>query len=423
MSQHQQLNMHPRQLNVLEKSLILLLDPSTSPEKALQFLKCERFSSKAYMQGDLEPVVIFLAYMRFLITRLFDGCVKGIWEDILRKTIDYSKNISFDGKEIAHVRRDYTRVVPAEGPQVTTWLQETLSSCSKCQNPYLRLELFRLLCIFNNDFNSDSNFEWITLNKPTCPTLIHTITEIQPHRLYASSSVDKVLFCFVNMDWYIFETSFLKLSQDMVSADIIEQLGKNQEVFVNSKGVRFLSNCIQLIGLWFKATGSITNPKQQIWKIRNVCEFFYDIICNMVNCREYLPWIGMSNWECFRYITSHSPFRQYIVETVSSLSMAIINNTQTGTTKDFVCNFRDIIAQDLDVCIATSNLPRLLLSSQVRGPQLLRKHSLLLTTVSAPNKCYKDGHNRGFYENIDFVAECINFGECCDVEDGFVEDF
>ena len=75
--------------NFLENLLLELQDSSTTPEKALQSLSYTWLLSGAYHRVDEEPVVIFLAYIRFITTRLSDGCVEGIWGEILRKTLKY----------------------------------------------------------------------------------------------------------------------------------------------------------------------------------------------------------------------------------------------------------------------------------------------------------------------------------------------
>ncbi|CAL4158038.1 unnamed protein product, partial [Meganyctiphanes norvegica] len=71
-----------------------LQDPSMPLEQALELLTSSCFSHEAYSKGDNEPVVIFIAYMNFIITKIPKGCVDGIWEDILRKTLMYTRTFS-----------------------------------------------------------------------------------------------------------------------------------------------------------------------------------------------------------------------------------------------------------------------------------------------------------------------------------------
>ncbi|CAL4084801.1 unnamed protein product, partial [Meganyctiphanes norvegica] len=146
--------------SLMDNILLELLDPSTTPEKALETLSYPCFSPEAYAR-DNDHVLIFLAYMRFIITRQPDAHVEGIWEELLKNTVIYSLNFSNSREEITYIRNTHTKVVLADGPLVSTWLQKALATHNKCPNPYIRLELFRLIRILLSKKNENMSIdEW-----------------------------------------------------------------------------------------------------------------------------------------------------------------------------------------------------------------------------------------------------------------------
>ena len=77
-----------------------------------------------------------------------------------------------------------------------------------------------------------------------------------------------------------------------------------------------------------------------------------------------------------------------MVETVLDITQAIINNTQVCRAKvNPLLYFKDIIGEDLNEYVNTSQLPGLLLSRQIGGPiTIVRQHSILATPWILRNK-------------------------------------
>ncbi|CAL4108260.1 unnamed protein product [Meganyctiphanes norvegica] len=384
------------QSSLIEKHLLELLDKSTTPEKALQSLLSPCFSSVDVCSMDYEPVLIFLAYMRFIMTRQPEAYVDSIWEKILRKTMMFSRNCSDSGEEITHVMKTHTNVLPEDGPQVLTWLQKALVVHKKCPNPYLRLDLFRLIRIFRwNTSGNMSTKDRANLDdtyERVCSTFIHTIGEIQPLHLYPSGSEEKVLFSLADLSFIFdhYECNLNQKLQKIISNGIIEELMKHNTIDVESKEGKFISNCIQLIGIFMVKCGSISKLRMtSIRDIDFILNFFKYQIGNLIYYKDFeflLP--GNIPWEQFRYILSHPSFRPHIMETICYLTSAIINNPCKYSTQ--LWPVRDCIAGDLGVCTKTSDLPKLLLSRQVHGPGHVHTHTLLLPDLRhmKPNDFY-----------------------------------
>ncbi|CAL4119312.1 unnamed protein product [Meganyctiphanes norvegica] len=369
------------QSSPIEKHLLELLDPSTTPEKALQSLSSPCLSRKAYTH-DEDPVLIFLAYMRFIVTRLPDACVDGIWEDILRRTVKYSVTITLWREEITSVRRRHTRVVLADGPIVSTWFQQALSTHLKCPNPYIRLEMFRLIRILlwnpsNKKSTEDQDRTCATLES-ICGTFIHTISEIQPHHFYPSYGVDKVMFNFTDLIRFIFdiyEVLLDKRLQKMISDGINKQLKKDNDVDVDSDEARFISHCIQLIGIFSIMPGVRLYTIPHISRISQLCGFFKNKIGRLIYGLDINQLHGKTPWVQFRYVLSLLPFNPYIIATICDLRAAMFH-TKLRYAQSLATQL-DSLAVDLDVCSKACDLPQLLLCRQLQGPRSVRQHALL----------------------------------------------
>ena len=79
---------------LLKKFRLELVVSSTSPEIALKALSSPCFSPMNYKSDDDELIEIFLACMKFMMIKIPEGSVQGIWEEFLRNTINYSLNFS-----------------------------------------------------------------------------------------------------------------------------------------------------------------------------------------------------------------------------------------------------------------------------------------------------------------------------------------
>ena len=141
------------QSSLLQKLLLELSDPRTTPEMALQALSSPCFIPTSYKsEGDNKPVVIFLACIEFIMMNLPDGYIVGIWEEVLRKTVNFSKEALDDFHQVINALFGLRRV-----SQVETWLCKALDTDTMCPNPYIRLELFRLVRLFKA---FDHNTTW-----------------------------------------------------------------------------------------------------------------------------------------------------------------------------------------------------------------------------------------------------------------------
>ncbi|CAL4169441.1 unnamed protein product [Meganyctiphanes norvegica] len=378
---------HP---SLLQKYLLDLLDSNTTPENALHLLSFSCFSLEAYRKEDDEPAVIFLAYMRFIMTRRTDACLDGIWEEIFRKTLRYCRGSE---NKISHMRRTYvpfiyTRFIPEEETSLGTWIEEALSTHTKCPNPYIRLELFGLISVLWEAMN----INLIRISR----TFIHTVGEIQPHHLYPSGNVDDVLFDLTDFDYIINHFFLFGDLKELISSYLLQQI--NNKLFVNSIETRFISHCIQLIGVFAVMAETIPDPKEQFFRIRNCCLVFRKAVGSLVNCGSLLP--GLSYWKQFVYIVSLPPFRNYVIETVRNLTEAIMNNKLNDLQKTrHLIVARNTIAEDLGVCTKTLDLPKLLLSREEHGPNLVRQHSLLLRNVDPHDTFNSDSDIHVDFEN------------------------
>ncbi|CAL4108259.1 unnamed protein product [Meganyctiphanes norvegica] len=375
------------QSRLIEKHLLELLDPSTTPERALESLSFPCFSIEPFTRNS-EPVLIFLAYMRFIITRLPDACVVGIWEDILRKTVMHSLNFSRHLVEITHVRRKHPSVVLADGPLVSTWLQKALNTHLQCPNPYIRLELFRLIRILlwrkNGNIPSDNWKRLCDTLRCVSKTFIHTISEIDPHYLYPSGGEYSVLFNFTDLE-FIFSRYRHNVTnnhlQKFITDGLIEQL-KNCAVDVDCVEARFILHCIQLIGIFTFTVDSLPGQFREppITMITNLCDFFKNHIGNLINHVD-IPRLEYINtqWDQFRWVLQgFLPFKPYITATICDLRSAMINNKCSIYSANIdTIGLIDSISLDLGVCSKTCDLPRLLLSRQVQGPTSVQQHALL----------------------------------------------
>ena len=194
------------QSSLLKKFCLELAVSSTTPEIALKALSSPCFSPMNYKSDDDEPIVIFNACMKFMMNRLPEGSVQGIWVEFLRKTITYSLNFS---KEVQD-NFGYACLFPNE---LETWLCKALSTNSKC--PYITLQLFHLMRLYKAYKYTES---WDNL-------FIHTICEIQPHHLYPSGNEDDVIFTIEDMLYMIMNMfEFDVKHQVIVSRNTLEKL-------------------------------------------------------------------------------------------------------------------------------------------------------------------------------------------------------
>ncbi|CAL4245352.1 unnamed protein product [Meganyctiphanes norvegica] len=332
----------------------------------------------------------------------------------------FSRNCSDSGEEMIRMMKSHTKVVPAGGLKVLTWLRKALIVHNKCPNPYLRLDLIRLIRVFHwstlgNMFKRDR----VNLNngyERVCSTFIHTIGEIQPLDLYPSGSEDEVLFSLADLR-FIFSSGCndSRRLQKKISNGIIEELMKHNTIDVENKEGKFISNCIQLIGIFTVRGGSI--PKISLIEI--ILNFFKYQIGNLIYYKDFeflLP--GNIPWEQFQYILSHPSFHPHIIETVCYLTSAIINNPCKYSTQ--LWPVRDCIAGDLVVCTKTSDLPKLLLSRQLHGPGHVHTHVLLLPDLRLmkPNDFYMKMEDS---DNMDDELEDID-SEVGDAEIDYSEE-
>ncbi|CAL4062119.1 unnamed protein product [Meganyctiphanes norvegica] len=359
----------------IDNYLLELLDPSTTPEKALQLLSSPCFSHEAYTRKN-DPVLIFLAYMRFIIARQPEAFVIGIWEKIFKNIIKYSLNIS-DYVDDNHIR--FTPV--GNRPQVHRWLRKALLCPRMCPNPYIRLELFRLIRILCHSYSGNmTQKDWADIDDTlllVCDTFIHTISEIQPQHLCPSSDEFEILFGIIDLS-FIFRryAQFMKEKlQKNITDGILKQIQKNNSLDVESIEVKFISNCIQLIGTFTVMYG----PKTSIELLNYLLNFFLHNIGSLIYSEDFSNELGNTDpLVQFSYVISHLPdaFHPCIIETVCDLTSAIFNYSIRDS--DHQLHLRDRIAEGLGVCTNSCDLPGLLLNRQIHGPAHVRKHALLL---------------------------------------------
>ena len=157
----------------------------------------------------------------------------------------------------------------------------------------------------------------------------------------------------------------------------LKQVSKKKEVELNDNEALFISNCIQLVGVFSIRADSISDPTKHITLIRNCCNVFRETIGNLLVNRGWFCQIGP--WFQFQSVVSGPEFRPYIVDAVCDLTAAIINNKRGDELKtESLLIMRNTIARDLDVSTKTCKLPSLLLFRELHGSALVRKDLLLL---------------------------------------------
>ena len=327
--------------SILMQHLLALHDTRTSPEIAIQSLSAHCFSLEDPNPQDKKNVLIFLAYLQFIIRRRPDASINGIWEKLLHKTIRYSHNIY--GMDIRFVIRNNPRVL--KDLIMSPWLCKALISNSDHLDPYMRLELFRLFRLVQGDSTIIASI------------MIKTISQIEPHNLYLklNDDPDCLLFNFTDLSYLI----------------------------VDSGGIgdlRYISHCIQLFGIFADNISSIPDPMEELDKLRCLCELL-GVILNCMDRHPKLWHHKIANWDTLRKIVSHPEIRVYVVETVCKLTSAIINCKHKDHTWSYTLMLRDKIAMKLNVCTKTYDIPRLLFSRQIGGPILFKKHALLMRNL------------------------------------------
>ncbi|CAL4168148.1 unnamed protein product [Meganyctiphanes norvegica] len=282
--------------------------------------------------------------------------------------------------------KTHTNIVPADCVQVITWLQKALVVQSKYPNPYIRLELFRLVRIFCSDIlgNIPAIRDWMLLDdtyKSICRTFIHTISDINPHYLYPSDGEDEVLFDFTDLRFIFnrYENNVDHTLQKLITSGINEQLTMDNKVDVDSDEARFISHCIQLIGIFTVIANSIPSPILHMKMIGNLCIFLRHNIGKLIHSFD-INIHDKTSWGQFQCVLSGLPFNPYIIATIRNLRSALLNHKCTYASwlpSASLATIVDNLARDLDVCTKSCDLPRLLMSRQVMGPKSVRQHALL----------------------------------------------
>ncbi|CAL4102366.1 unnamed protein product [Meganyctiphanes norvegica] len=333
--------------SLVGNSLRKLLDPSTTPEKALQLFSSPWLLPEHYSLEDNEPIVICFAYIRFIIVRQPEADVDGIWEEILRKAVIYTKN--YPGIQILRVKLAYAKDMHSS--DVTPWFVKALSTYSKCPNPYTRLELLRLGSIFYIALTWANQTE-IT-RELISVTIMRTISEIPPHHLYPSGKNDDILFNNDDLYYYIYESHLSRFMKNMIVADITKQIKEENKVLINSIETKFLCHTIQLLGM-----SAITTCY-----ISSIDVFWYgDVLKDFI---------------------SRPPFSHYIVESINDVTTLIINKYMPevheiwSKAPNLIWAFLNSV-ENIDVCNKTCDLPRLLLSRQIHGFRRSSQRSLLI---------------------------------------------
>ncbi|CAL4060331.1 unnamed protein product, partial [Meganyctiphanes norvegica] len=362
------------QEKLLDDNLMKLLDPCTTPENALQLFSSPCFSPSVYTKGDDEPAVIFLAYFKFMMTRLPDACVDGIWEDILNKAVMYTRYLyGFQVSLVMQLKPPYMHT-----SNCAIWLQEALSTHKKCPNPYSRLKLFRIIRMTQRYVTS---LNW----EPVCAMFIETINEIKPHHLYPSGDKDENVFSVDDLINIIAQKDTIEI----ISTGTIAQICNKNELFVDSKETRFISHCIQLIGIFVELARSIPDHFHSIYKIelRRCCHAFNDYMGHLITpllfCKEYKPWRSPREW--FQYFVSRPPFRHYAIQTVRILIAIFIDKKVISESEIPSLEYLRDVAGDLGACNKSCELPRLLLYRQIHGSTLARQHTLLIPKMMLKN--------------------------------------
>jgi len=346
-----------------------LRDTSTTPEMALKSLSTPFSIPGTCGREEIDFDVIFLSHVMFIMRSQPEGNLHDIWEDIFKKTISYSKNISVS--QVTHMmnQRPYNIIIHTE-PRVRCWLNEALSTPTKCPDPYIRLELFRLIRIFREEIFG--YLDW----KRICATFMHIISEIQPHHLLPSGGEYEVMFRLADLKYIIEECGQLDPNiTKIISSDIIQQIKSKNISFVDSKETLFLCHCIQLIGVFVVLTNSTTSPRKQLTQITECCRVLNGTISNLVNCSDDLPGIILSDQ--FRYVTSHLPFHHYLEETLHDLTSAIFKNNLSDNEKwVHLIGMGHLNYFNQDISNKTFNF-RSLLDRQIQGFTLAHYRSCL----------------------------------------------
>ncbi|CAL4161986.1 unnamed protein product, partial [Meganyctiphanes norvegica] len=311
-------------------SLRELLDPSTTPEKALQLFSSPCLFPERYSIYDNEPIVIFFAFIRFIIARQPDAVVEGIWEEILRKAVICTKNYS--DIQILRVKMAYAKDMHSS--DVTPWFVKALYTYSKCPSPYTRLELLRLGHIFYISLTWRNQSE--TTRELISVTVMRTISEIPPHHLYPSGKMDDSLFNNDDLHYYMYESNLSGLMRHIILADITKQIREKNKVSIDCIATKFLCHSIQLFGMSAITTGFISS----------IYVFWYnDMLLDVI---------------------SHPPFSHYIVEAINDVTALIINKYTPelheiwSKAPNMIWAFLNSV-RNIDVCNKTCDLPRLLL--------------------------------------------------------------
>lgn len=332
------------------RELQVLLKSSISPQKALQhLLSCP--PANTFSSEDEDPVRIFLEFMRFIMTMRPDGSIFGIWDELLHKTLKYSKNYndSRDGQ---------CGVLSG----VSNWMIKVLGSNS-CPNHYTRLELFRLARLFKLNHELSVHGD----------TILHTISNIKPHRLYPSGNEDDLLFGAMDLHYIIIKCQTVETIQDVVLIDLNQQLRKGNGIIVNSDETRFILNSIQLVGIFSALARYIPDANVRAKQLEFCCATFFGGICRLIDCDGEGPLV--------QDILNHQSFYHHVVEFIRDLT----NVTLTLGQRDMsytVMRTRDLLVLDFDIGSATSEFSKLLSDRQVHGSRDVQKHSLLLYHLS-----------------------------------------
>ena len=351
---------------VVIEEILEKLKPYTTPKKALQLLEsCP--SSDAFIREDSQPVSVFIDFLQFIINRRPSGTLNGIWEELMCKTLKYSRNFNYskDVKFWEDIGKDIG---------VDVWLSKCLNVSSNCPNPYIRLELFRLYRLFKLRTDVPSISKELCVN-----TFMETVSEIQPHLIHLDGDV---LFGITDLNYIFLDCGNVKLLRSFVSFDINKQLLKRKPIVVDSIETKFMLHCIQLIGIFATMAATITDPEEQAIEVHLCICCFTEGIRNLVDCGDHFGM--MPFWQQFSIITADEPLHQYVIKAIRELTSAINNLKQTDAVRTLM-PFRDEILVDLFTCSKTNVLPNLLLSRQIQGygrGRYVQHHALLLNRLS-----------------------------------------
>ena len=342
------------QSSLLKKLLLELSDPRTTPKMVLQALSSPCFIPTSYKsEEDNESIVIFLACIEFIMKMLPDGYIIGIWEEVLRKTVNLSSGVKDDFHQVIHALFGLGRV-----SQVETWLCKALNTDFMCPNPYIRLELFRLVRLFKA-FDHITTWERV---------FIHTISEIQPHHLYPSGNEDDVIFSVEDLIYIINNVLHFDLKlQEIISSNTFRPLKNKKQLIFNSSETKFLINLLQLIGVFAIMAGSMTDHTIQISQL-------IDCFCLL------MPWMQ------FRHLVSLPKVRCYAIEALRDMTSAVTSFPIRGDIRlrveleEILLELRDSIS--MEVSNESSALPILMLSRQIDGHTITHRQSLLLKEFS-----------------------------------------